>query len=144
MNLTLASTLLGSAGVALAAWSLGGPAGAGVAAGGGLGLALGVGLAARQRRLLRSAPERALGSFALGFLTKLMVLLAAAICFRLAGLDSPDPVSFCLAFLAASLFASATGLAGVAPARVRTGPAPAHVPTGPALAPVHDREAFSR
>jgi hypothetical protein len=131
MNLTLASTLLGTAGVALVAWSLGGPAGLGVAVGGGLGLVLGVALAARQRRLLRTAPERALGSFALGFLTKLMVLLAAAIFFRLAGPDTLDPlaldpVAFCLAFLAASLFASATGLWASAPV------------------PVHDREAFSR
>ena len=140
MNLTLASTLLGTAGVALAAWSLGGPAGVGAAAGGALGLALGVALTARQRRLLRTAPERALGSFALGFLTKLMVLLAAATCFRLAGLDTLDPlpldpVAFCLAFLAASLFATATGLSGSAAVRAGSNPAPA---------PVHDREAFSR
>jgi len=105
----LASMLLGLSATGGLAWSLGGPAGVGVLAGGALGLALGAATTWRQRRLLATRPERALGAFVLGFLTKLLVLLSATVFFRLARLESVDPAAFVLSFLGAVLLSTAAG-----------------------------------
>ena len=93
----------------------GGPVGMGVLVGGLLGLGLGAGTTLRQRRLLRTHPERALNAFALGFVTKLMVLLAATCLFHFGELESIDPVGFCLACLFAMLLATAIGWLGPLP-----------------------------
>ena len=115
MKLFYPALLLGLAGVLGLAWSpalRGGPVGYGVLIGGLLGLGLGAGTTLHLRKLLATRPERALNAFALGFLTTLLVLLAATCLFVFGEVQSVDPAAFCLSCLFAVLFATAIGWLG--------------------------------
>lgn len=111
MNLTTLTTLLGLAGAALVAYRLGGAHGTGVIAGYLGGAALTLGLVARQRRLLGTAPKRALQTMVEGFLAKLaaVVLATLAILFVPGLRERCDLASFLLAFGAAALLALLPG-----------------------------------
>jgi|SoiMethySBSTD1v2_1073268.scaffolds.fasta_scaffold625753_3 hypothetical protein len=111
MNLTTLSTLLGLAGAALLAHRLGGAHGTGVLAGYLGGAALSLGLVARQRRVLETAPKRALQTMVEGFLAKLaaVVLATLAILFVPGLRESCDLASFLLAFGAAAVLALLPG-----------------------------------
>jgi hypothetical protein len=100
-------------GMALVAWYLGGPAGAGVLAGGVLGLGLGAVVTRAEGRLYAARPERAFSGLVLGFLAKLAALLAATVLFLTAEPEGIDPAAFVLSFLAAAVLATAAGWLGV-------------------------------
>ena len=122
MNLTTLSTLLGLAGAALVAYRVGGAHGTGVIAGYLGGASLALALVARQRRLLATAPQRALQTMVEGFLAKLaaVVLATLAILFVPGLRQGCDLACFLLAFGAAAVIAL---LAGTwANARVLRGP----------------------
>ena len=122
MNFTTLSTLLGLAGAALLAFRLGGAHGTGVVAGYLGGAALTLALVGRQRRVLATAPQRALQTMVEGFLAKLasVVLATLAILFVPGLRERCDLASFLLAFGAAAVIAL---LAGTwANARVLRGP----------------------
>ena len=111
MNLTTPTTLLGLAGAALVAYRLGGSHGTGVLAGYLGGAALSLALVARQRRVLETAPKRALQTMVEGFLAKLaaVVLATLAILFVPGLRESCDLASFLLAFGAAAVIALLPG-----------------------------------
>ena len=105
MNLTNLLTLAGLAGAALLAFRRGGAQGTGVLAGYLGGAALTGALLARQRRVLVSAPQRALQSLVEGFLAKLaaVVLATLAILFVPGLREACNLATFLLAFAAAVL-----------------------------------------
>ncbi len=79
MTLTATASLIGLAAAALLAWRLGGSVGAGVLAGFlGSCAVTGWGIL-RQRRVLSSAPERALRVMVESFLVKLVLVLVATL-----------------------------------------------------------------
>jgi hypothetical protein len=105
MTLTTRITLIGLAAAALLAWSLGGARGAGTIAGYLAGASITGFALARQRHVLRSAPERALQTVVEGFLLKLAAIVLAALVLATvpAVRERIDLVSFFLAFAVAAL-----------------------------------------
>ncbi len=105
MTLTATASLVGLAVAALVAWRLGGPAGTGVLAGFlGASAITGWGIL-RQRRVLSSAPERALRVMVESFLVKLALVLVAtlALLFIPSVRAVLDAAGFLLAFAGGAL-----------------------------------------
>lgn len=111
MTLTTGSTLLGLAAVAAVAWSFGGTVGTGVFAGGLLAASVTLLGLAWQRHVIRTEPQRALSSFALGFVFKLVALGAGVALLRFvppAG-ERADWQGFALGFVGLAVFVLVPG-----------------------------------